>query len=158
MATQSHPCPSALTVSVHWMQWRCSWLPYAALAPLCCNSVIPIWMRQEDEKQSWKPSCSTAHCLLMDTSYLHMQTVPWSVSVPSPLQGGEGLTQLPREAVVPHPWRRSRPGWMGPWAAWAGGGQPCPRQGLGKRGLWGPFQPKPFCAVFSPRNRKLPNS
>jgi len=24
---------------------------------------------------------------------------------------------LPREAVVPHPWRRSRPGWMGPWAA-----------------------------------------
>jgi len=23
----------------------------------------------------------------------------------------------PREAVVPHPWRLSRPGWMGPWAA-----------------------------------------
>jgi len=29
----------------------------------------------------------------------------------------EALEQLPREAVVPHPWRRSRSGWMGPWAA-----------------------------------------
>jgi len=27
---------------------------------------------------------------------------------------------LPREAVVPHPWRCSRPGWMGPWAAEVG--------------------------------------
>jgi len=28
------------------------------------------------------------------------------------------LAQLPREAVVPHhPWRHSRSGWMGPWAA-----------------------------------------
>ena len=32
-------------------------------------------------------------------------------------EGGEALAQLPREAVVPHPWRHSRPGWMGPWAA-----------------------------------------
>ena len=32
-------------------------------------------------------------------------------------EGGEALPQLPREAVVPHPWRCSRPGWMGPWAA-----------------------------------------
>jgi len=24
---------------------------------------------------------------------------------------------LTREAVVPQPWRPSRPGWMGPWAA-----------------------------------------
>jgi len=32
-------------------------------------------------------------------------------------EGGEALAQLPREAVVPHPRRRSRPGWMGPWAA-----------------------------------------
>ena len=29
-----------------------------------------------------------------------------------------------REAVVPHPWRRSRPGWMGPWAAELLGGSP----------------------------------
>ena len=28
-------------------------------------------------------------------------------------ESGEALTQQPREAVVPHPWRRSRPGWMG---------------------------------------------
>jgi len=27
---------------------------------------------------------------------------------------GNRLAQLPREAVVPHPWR---PGWMRPWAA-----------------------------------------
>jgi len=40
------------------------------------------------------------------------------------------LAWLPREAVVPHLWRRSRPGWMGPWAAELVGGQPCPRQGL----------------------------
>ena len=32
-------------------------------------------------------------------------------------EGGEALAQLPREAVVPHPWRRSSPWWMGPWAA-----------------------------------------
>ena len=25
--------------------------------------------------------------------------------------------RLPRQAVVPHLWRHSRPGWMGPWAA-----------------------------------------
>lgn len=27
------------------------------------------------------------------------------------------LAQLPREAVVPHTWRCSWPGWMGPWEA-----------------------------------------
>jgi len=32
-------------------------------------------------------------------------------------EGSEALAELHREAVVPHPWRRSRPGWMGPWAA-----------------------------------------
>ena len=36
-----------------------------------------------------------------------------------------------REAVVPHPWRCSRLGWMRPWAAWAGDGQPWPWQGSG---------------------------
>jgi len=30
---------------------------------------------------------------------------------------GEALVLLPREAVVPHTWRCSRPGWMGPCAA-----------------------------------------
>jgi len=33
-------------------------------------------------------------------------------------KGGEVLAQLPREAVVPHPWRRSRPGWMGSLSSW----------------------------------------
>jgi len=32
-------------------------------------------------------------------------------------EGSEALAQLPREAVVPHPWRCSRLGWMGAWAA-----------------------------------------
>jgi len=32
-------------------------------------------------------------------------------------ESGEALAQLPREAVVPHPWRCSRPGWMEPRAA-----------------------------------------
>jgi len=47
--------------------------------------------------------------------------------------GGEALAQLPREAVVPHPCRHSRPGWMGPWAAWAVWGQPCPQLWVGAR-------------------------
>lgn len=54
--------------------------------------------------------------------------------------------RLPRDPEwMPRPWRCSRPGWMGPWAAWDGGGQPCPWQGLGLGGQWGPFQTKPFC-------------
>jgi len=32
-------------------------------------------------------------------------------------EGSEALAELHREAVVPHPWRRSRPGGLGPWAA-----------------------------------------
>jgi len=39
-------------------------------------------------------------------------------------EGSEALAQLPREAVVPHPWRCSRPGWIGPWAAELLGGSP----------------------------------
>ena len=34
------------------------------------------------------------------------------------------LAQLPREAVVSHPCRCSRPGWMGPWAAEMVSGSP----------------------------------
>jgi len=37
----------------------------------------------------------------------------------------------PEKLWVPHPWRHSRPGWMGPWAARAAGGQPYPWQGVG---------------------------
>ena len=51
-----------------------------------------------------------------------------STSAPSPNKWtyscSEAVAQLPREAMVPHLWR-CWPGWMGPWAAWAGGGQPC---------------------------------
>ena len=35
-------------------------------------------------------------------------------------------------------------GW-GPRQPELGGGWPCPKQGLGLGGLWGPFQHKPFC-------------
>ena len=37
------------------------------------------------------------------------------------------------ELWMPHPWRCSKPGWMGPWAAWSGirygGWQSCLQQG-----------------------------
>ena len=39
----------------------------------------------------------------------------------------------PEKLWVPNPWRCSRPGWMGPWAVWAGGRQPCLQQGTGTR-------------------------
>ena len=42
----------------------------------------------------------------------------------SSLRGREVPAQLPREAAVPHPWRRSRPAWMRPWAAELLGGSP----------------------------------
>ena len=39
----------------------------------------------------------------------------------------------PENLWVPHPWRCSRSVRMGPSAAWAGGWQPCPQHGVGKR-------------------------
>ena len=57
--------------------------------------------------------------------------------------------KLPRELWVPHPWRCSRLGWMGPWAAWAGGGQPVHGRVVGLGGLWGPSQFKPFYDYIS---------
>ena len=53
----------------------------------------------------------------------------------------EALAQLPREAVVPHPWRRSRPGWMGPWAAELLGGSPAHGTGWGRVGFEVPSNP-----------------
>jgi len=47
------------------------------------------------------------------------------------LWSDEDLAQLSREAVVPHPWRRLRQGWMGPWAASPGGGSRAHSTGLG---------------------------
>jgi len=46
--------------------------------------------------------------------------------------------------LIPHPWRHSRPGWMGLWATWSSGWQPAHNKGLELGGLQGPFQPKPF--------------
>ena len=37
----------------------------------------------------------------------------------------------PAKLWCPTVWRHSRPGWMWPWAAWAGGWQPCPWQEVG---------------------------
>jgi len=59
-------------------------------------------------------------------------------------EGGEALAQLRREAVVPLPWRHTRPSWMGPWAVWAGGRQLYPWQRVGLSGLWTPFKHKMF--------------
>ena len=43
------------------------------------------------------------------------------------------VVRSPERLWMPHPWRCSRPGWMGPWAAWAGmkcgGWWPCLWQG-----------------------------
>ena len=39
----------------------------------------------------------------------------------------------PEKLCVPHPWRCSRPGWMGPWATWANGWQSYQWQGIGSR-------------------------
>jgi len=52
--------------------------------------------------------------------------------------------RLPRELCVPHPWRCSRPGCMGPWATELLGGILAPGGGVGIRYLSGPFQHKPL--------------
>jgi len=60
------------------------------------------------------------------------------------LRGGEVLAQLPREAVVLHLCRHSRPGWMGTWAAELGS-TALPMTGrLELYGLQSPLQPKLF--------------
>ena len=38
---------------------------------------------------------------------------------------------FPKKLWVPHPWRHSKPAWMGHWAAWSSGQQHCPQQKLG---------------------------
>jgi len=55
------------------------------------------------------------------------------------------IIQCPERLWMPHPWRCSRPGWMGPWAAWSSirGWWPCMQQGVGASWSLGPFQPKP---------------
>ena len=51
------------------------------------------------------------------------------------------LAQLPREAVVSHSWRHSRPGWLGPWAAELVGGSPAHSTGWGWVGFEFPSIP-----------------
>ena len=36
----------------------------------------------------------------------------------------------PENLWMAHPWKCSRPGWMGLWATWSSGGCPCPWQGV----------------------------
>jgi len=55
-----------------------------------------------------------------------------------------GPDTVAQRAVVPHTWRYSRPGWMGPGQPELVG-QPAHGRGLELGGLRGPFQPKPFC-------------
>jgi len=52
--------------------------------------------------------------------------------------------RLPRAAVVSHPRRHTRPGWMGPLAVWSGGWQFAHGRGLELTLLYGPFQSKPL--------------
>ena len=37
----------------------------------------------------------------------------------------------PEKLWMLHPWKCSRPGWVGSWATWSGGWQACPWQGAG---------------------------
>jgi len=62
---------------------------------------------------------------------------------------GEAVAQLPREAVVPHPWRCSRPGWMGPGQPELLGDSPPHGTGLGLGRLLDLYQPKPFSDSMS---------
>ena len=52
-----------------------------------------------------------------------------------------------------HPWRCSRPGWMGPWAAWAGmkcgGWWPCLWWGVGASWSLGCLPTQPFCGSMT---------
>jgi len=50
-----------------------------------------------------------------------------------------------KKLQMSHPWRCSRPGWMGLWASWTGGCQHTHGRGLELGELWYPSQPKPFC-------------
>ena len=49
------------------------------------------------------------------------------------LQKDLNACKLCISALDAPPWKHSRPGWMGPWAAWFSGWQPCPLQGVGTR-------------------------
>ena len=51
------------------------------------------------------------------------------------------LQRLLKEAVVPHPWRCSWLGWMGPWAAELVGGSPAHGTGWGWVGFESPSNP-----------------
>ena len=79
------------------------------------------------------------------------------------LRGRWGAGTAAQRAVVPHPWRHSRPGWMGPWAARAGGGNQPTAQGRNWMGfkvpsntslsriLWstpGSYKRRLLCAVY----------
>ena len=60
----------------------------------------------------------------------------------------EFLHESRSKVMFVHPWRCSRPGWIGPWATWSskwGGWWPCPAAGLEIHDPWGPFQLRPFC-------------
>ena len=58
--------------------------------------------------------------------FLEHQQSQFSAYFPSP---NYNRTGCPERLWMPHPWRHSRPGWMGPWAAWSsikcGGWWPC---------------------------------
>jgi len=68
-------------------------------------------------------------------------SVVLSPGLGAPAQGrckGVGSRRVPQRwseswstsrVKMPHPWRCSRSGWMGPWVAWTGGGSPPPGDG-----------------------------
>ena len=130
------------------IQQRAAWEEKSQHAQGCRSSVLYMW---------WPLSlapfcCKLGYCVVWRQDWL-LQTVSIRTALGialSSLQGewwGAG-TGCPERLWMPHPWRCSRPGWMGPWAAWSskwGGWWPCPAGGLEIHDPRGPFQPRPFC-------------
>lgn len=70
-------------------------------------------------------------------------------------------TDCPEKPWMPHPWRCSGPGWMGPWAAWFRGRCPWPWwEKVGTRWLLRslPAQPKPVCDSMTEKQAERPTS
>jgi len=98
---------------------------------LClCRDLLPV-------TTAWNMFCSICMTLGLRTQTGKKVRTWWkrmmALGSTTSSSGNEKLasSRFQTDEIFPHPWRCSRPGWMGPWAACAGGGQPCLRVGFG---------------------------
>jgi len=75
---------------------------------LYSNCLLPEPTRVPLAGQKWRKNPSSFSCKLLP----YDKTFCWPAWYSPVLQQSN---TFPREAVVPHPWRCSRPGWMRPW-------------------------------------------